>query len=157
VSSVIVEAERVAGPSPIGFLFGEGDGATRIWMMAMAPPPQFNIGLHRHGGDEIWRVRRGRLRITVDGRHIECRAGEILVVPPNVEHGVLCLEAGTEAEVIGEIAMGEWVTVVEPDGSTRNVEVHVPMMPWHRKPPDGAQPTTMEEMRALLDTTAHLL
>jgi mannose-6-phosphate isomerase-like protein (cupin superfamily) len=155
MSSVIVEADRIGGP--LGVLFGEQDGATRIWMMHMAPPREFHIGLHHHGGDEIWRVRKGRLRIMVDGRQTECRAGELVVVPPNVEHGVMALEEGTEAEVIGEIAMGEWVKVIDPDGSSRQVEVHVPMMPWHRRPPAGSSPTSMEDMVAMLETTAHLL
>jgi mannose-6-phosphate isomerase-like protein (cupin superfamily) len=157
MSSVIVEADRMGGPPHFGVLFGQEDGATRIWMMHMAPPQHFTIGLHRHGGDEIWRVRRGRLRITVDGRHLDVGEGQIVVVPPQVSHGVVALDEGTEAEVIGEIQMGEWVTVIDPDGTSREVEVHVPFMPWHRRTPEGTSPTSMDEMLQMMATTAHLL
>jgi mannose-6-phosphate isomerase-like protein (cupin superfamily) len=157
MTSVIVEADRTGGPNPMGVLFGEADGTTRIWMSRMAPPPQFHIGLHHHGGDEIWRVKRGRLRITLDGRHLDCTAGQLVVVPPNVAHGVMVVDEDTEAEVIGEIRMGEWITVLGPDGVGRHVEVHVPFMPWHRPPPPGTLPTSVEDMLAMLETTAHLL
>jgi uncharacterized protein YjlB len=138
-------------------LFDQNDGATRIWMIHMTPPPQFHIGLHHHGGDEIWRVRRGRIRLTVDGRHIECGAGQIVVIPPGVAHGVMVVADDAEAEVIGEIEMGEWVTVVGPDDSSRHVEVHVPFMPWHRRPPEGTPSTSLEELLDMMETTAHLL
>lgn len=157
MSSVIVEADRLGGPAPLAVLFGPEDGATRVWMIHMSPPPQFHIGLHHHGGDEIWRVRQGAIRLTVDGRHTDCEAGQIVVVAPHVRHGVMVVAPGTEAEVIGEIGMGEWVTVIDPDGSSREVEVHVPFMPWHRPPPPGTEPTPFEQLLGMFETTAHLL
>jgi mannose-6-phosphate isomerase-like protein (cupin superfamily) len=44
---------------------------------------------------EIWRVREGRSRMMVDGVHLDVRAGELVVLPPNVEHGVVLVEEGT--------------------------------------------------------------
>jgi mannose-6-phosphate isomerase-like protein (cupin superfamily) len=157
MSSVILEADRLGGPAPFAVLFGPDDGATRVWMIHMAPPPEFHIGLHRHGGDEIWRVRRGRVRITVDGQHLDCKAGQLVVVPPHVSHGVMVVDSDTEAEVVGEIEMGEWITVLNPDGSSREVEAHVPFMPWHRRPPEGTEPTSLEQLQQMMETTAHLL
>jgi len=154
MTSVIVEADRSGGPL-FDVLFDQDDGATRIWMIRIVNPPP--VGLHHHGGDEIWRVRRGRIRITVGDERLECGAGELVVVPPHVSHGILPLEEGTEAEVIGELQMGEWVHVLDPDGTTTEVEVHVPVVPWHRPVPEGAAPTGLDELIAMVSTTAHLL
>lgn len=59
MTSVIIEADRLGAPAPFDVLFGQDDGATRIWMIRMVPGPDLRVGLHRHEGDEIWRVRRG--------------------------------------------------------------------------------------------------
>jgi len=156
MSSVITEAERMAGPFP-HVLFGESDGATRIFMIHGAFTAQSHAGLHRHDGDKIWRIRRGRIRITVDGQQAECAAGQLVVIPPNVLHGVVGLDDDIEAEVIDEMAMGEWVAIIDPDGSRREIEAHVPNIPWHRPPPEGVPPTAVEDFLAMLDSTAHLL
>jgi hypothetical protein len=59
--------------------------------------------------------------------------------------------------VIGELRMGEWMKVIDPDGSTRHVEVHIPAIPRHRAPPEGTVPTPIEEMVAMSETTKHLV
>ncbi len=156
MSSVIVEADRSGGPFPVDILFDENDGATRIWMIrGSASVPR--IGLHRHKGDEVWRVRRGRIRIAVGDQRLECGPGELVVVPPNVTHGIAVLDDDTETEVIGEIGMGEWITVLDSQGMSREVEVHVPGVPWHRPAPEGTPPTDPAEMLAMLESTHHLL
>jgi mannose-6-phosphate isomerase-like protein (cupin superfamily) len=158
VTSVITEADRLVGaPAPFDVLFGQDDGATRIWMIRMAPGPDLRVGLHRHEGDEIWRVRRGGIRITVGGQRLECGAGQLVVIPPNTIHGVAVIDDDTEVEAIGEIGMGEWITVIDAEGRRREVEVHVPFVPWHRRVPDGAAPTDLDDMIAMLHSTAHLL
>ena len=158
MSSVIVEADR-GGSGPLGstLLFDQHDGATRIWMISLLLPPDIRIGLHRHGGDEIWRVRRGRIRMVVGDERVECTAGQLVVLPPNTSHGIMNLDDDTEVEVIGELDMGEWVTVIDPEGSRTEVEAHVASFPWHRPAPEGMPPTSMEEMLAMLQSTAHLL
>jgi mannose-6-phosphate isomerase-like protein (cupin superfamily) len=155
MSSVIVEADRKrSGATGFSTLFDQNDGATHLWMMGMVLPAELRIGLHYHGGDEIWRVRSGRIRLTVGDESLECSAGQLVVVPPHVSHGVLVLDGDVEVEVIGELGMGEWIRVVDADGSTRDVEVHVPTVPWHRPPPEGRPPTTPEEMMALHQITS---
>jgi hypothetical protein len=52
-----------------------------------------------------------------------------VVIPPNTIHGVAVLDDDTEVEAIGEIGMGEWVTVIDTDGRWRDVEVHAPFIP----------------------------
>jgi quercetin dioxygenase-like cupin family protein len=158
--SVIVEADRLAQARqagvPIAMLVGKDDGASRIWLMSNSLPVDFHIGLHRHHGDEIWRVTRGTLRITVNGEQVLVNAGEIAVVPPDVEHGVKAV-CDADAEVIGEYEMGSWYTVIDPDGSHREVETHVPFMPWDRPPGPGEHPTSFEDLLQLFESTAHLL
>lgn len=80
-----------------------------------------------------------------------------MVIPPNTIHGVAVIDNDTEVEAIGEIGMGEWITVIDADGRWREVEVHVPFIPWHRRTPDGAAPTDLGDMIAMLQSTAHLL
>lgn len=158
MTSVIVEADRLAGaPAPFDVLFGQDDGATRIWMIRMVSGLDLRVGLHRHEGDEIWRVRRGGIRITVGEQRLECGAGQLVVIPPNTIHGVAVIDDDTEVEAIGEIGMGEWITVIDAEGRRREVEVHVPFVPWHRRAPEGAAPTDLDAMIVMLHSTAHLL
>jgi mannose-6-phosphate isomerase-like protein (cupin superfamily) len=157
MTSVIVEADRTGKPGPFDLLFGQDDGATRIWMIHWFVGLDLRVGLHRHEADEIWRVRRGLIRITVGEQRLECGAGQLVLIPPNTIHGVAVLDDDTEVEAIGEIGMGEWVTVIDADGRWREVEVHVPFIPWHRRPPEGAAPTDLDGLMALLQSTAHLL
>jgi quercetin dioxygenase-like cupin family protein len=158
MSSVIVEADRARSGTLFDVLVDRNDGATRIWMIRSKPRPAgFRIGLHRHEGDEIWRIRRGRVRIVLGDQRLECGAGELVVVPPNAIHGVAVLEPDSEYEVIGELGMGEWVTVIDSEGHRREVEVHASMFPWHRPVPEGMAPTDLDEMRAMFQSTVHLL
>ena len=157
MSSVIVEADRSGGPFLFDVLFDQNDGATCIWMTTMSPPPELRVGLHRHDGDEIWRVRRGRIRMVLGDQRLECGAGELVVIPPQVIHGIVVLQDDTEVEVIGEIAMGESVTVVDSEGRRSEVEAHSSAAPWHRPPAEGTAPTSPEEMLAMLASTHHLL
>jgi mannose-6-phosphate isomerase-like protein (cupin superfamily) len=158
LSSVVVEAERARPDALFDVLFDHHDGASRICMIRSKPrSSDFRIGLHRHRGDEIWRVRRGRVRIVVDNQRLECAAGELVVVPPGVIHGVAVLEPDSEYEVIAELGMGEWITVIDSEGNRREVEVHAPLFPWHRPAPEGVSPTTLDEMRAMFESTLHLL
>jgi hypothetical protein len=72
-------------------------------------------------------------------------------------HGVAVTDNDTEVEAIGEIGMGEWITVIDAAGRWREVEVHVPFVPWHRCAPEGVAPTDLDDMIAILHSTAHLL
>lgn len=150
----------IIGPGAPGHEFtrvGKADGATRIWIAGGTPMPQGQtVGLHRHGGDEIFQVLSGVVRFHVDGRNIDVGAGSFVVVPPFTEHGFKILTDDAVLQFVGEIEMGEWVTVIDPDGSRRQVEVRTAMMPWHRRPDEGGE-TDFMEMLTMLATTSHLL
>ena len=51
--------------------------------------------------------------------------------------------------------MGEWLTVIDPDGSHRQVEIRSTMMPWHRRPFEGEE-LDFAAMLAMMHTTNHL-
>ncbi len=136
-------------------LVGRPEGATRIWIMRMQLSRGMSIGLHRHGGDEIFRVMSGVVRFTVDGKKTEVGEGTIAVLPPNTEHGLIAV-SDSLMETVGELEMGEWVTVIDPDGSRRQVEVRSSILPWHRPPVDG-EGVDLRAMDAMMETTRHLL
>jgi quercetin dioxygenase-like cupin family protein len=135
---------------------GKADGATRVWICSGEMPKGQTIGLHRHGGDEIFQVLRGTVRFHVDGKNIDVGPGHYVVVPPYTEHGFRILTDDVELQFVGEIEMGEWVTVIAPDGSTSQVEIRSEMMPWHRRPESDEEFDFMG-MLAMLGTTSHLL
>jgi len=47
---------------------------------------------HSHINEQIRKVERGAVDFVIDGRHQVVRAGESLVIPPNVPHAVVALE-----------------------------------------------------------------
>jgi quercetin dioxygenase-like cupin family protein len=50
------------------------------------------VAEHSHHNEQITMVERGSLKFAIDGGHKVVRAGETLVIPPNVPHGVVALE-----------------------------------------------------------------
>jgi quercetin dioxygenase-like cupin family protein len=135
---------------------GKADGATRVWICAGHMPKDQAVGLHRHGGDEIFQVLEGTVRFHVDGENVDVGPGHYVVVPPYTEHGFRILSDDAELQFVGEIEMGEWVTSIEPDGSVRQVEIRSEMMPWHRRPIDG-EDFDFRAMLTMLASTTHLL
>jgi hypothetical protein len=93
----------------------------------------------------------------VDEERIEVEAGELVVIPPNTIHGITFIDADAQCEVVGELQMGEWITVIDSDGSRREVEAHLPGLPWHRPLTDGEEPVNMDDMITMLQSTIHLI
>ena len=135
---------------------GRNDGASRIWICGGGMPKGHTVGLHRHGGDEIFHVMKGTIRVHLDGKNIDVDAGNYVVVPPFTEHGFKILTDDAQMQIVGEIEMGEWVTVLGADGSQRQVEIRSTVMPWHRRPLDG-ETLDFAAMLAMLESTNHLL
>jgi quercetin dioxygenase-like cupin family protein len=50
------------------------------------------VAEHSHHNEQITMVERGSLKFAIDGGHKVVHAGETLVIPPNVPHGVVALE-----------------------------------------------------------------
>ncbi|MGY6031584.1 cupin domain-containing protein [Phytobacter sp. AG2a] len=51
--------------------------------------------MHSHPHEQLTYVLSGRFSFTIDGVTKEVSAGDTLYKKPNVEHGCVCLEAGT--------------------------------------------------------------
>lgn len=50
------------------------------------------VSAHSHHHEQITMVERGALQFAIDGREQVVRAGESLVIPPHMPHGVVALE-----------------------------------------------------------------
>jgi quercetin dioxygenase-like cupin family protein len=60
-------------------------GRLRLAKGAVVPP-------HKHVSEQITMVMSGAIKFTIGGRDITVRAGEVLVIPPNVVHSAIALE-----------------------------------------------------------------
>ena len=54
---------------------------------------------HTHPHEQVTYILAGRFRFTNDGETQEVAAGDSLYFAPNVDHGTVCLEAGTVIDV----------------------------------------------------------
>jgi quercetin dioxygenase-like cupin family protein len=57
------------------------------------------VPLHHHENEQISYILEGALLFTLDGREIIVRAGEVLVIPPNVPHSAEALEDTIDLDV----------------------------------------------------------
>jgi quercetin dioxygenase-like cupin family protein len=84
--------DDVATDNPIPLLFrrrieGEQMLLARVHLEKGCVVPQ-----HRHVSEQFAVVLSGHVRWTVDGNEIDMRGGEVLLLPSNVEHGLITLE-----------------------------------------------------------------
>ena len=57
------------------------------------------VPLHHHENEQISYILEGALLFTLEGREIIVRAGEVLVIPPNVPHSAEALEDTIDLDV----------------------------------------------------------
>jgi quercetin dioxygenase-like cupin family protein len=57
------------------------------------------VPLHHHENEQITYILEGALLFTLEGREIIVRAGEVLVIPPNVPHSAEALEDTIDLDV----------------------------------------------------------
>jgi quercetin dioxygenase-like cupin family protein len=69
------------------FVSGEKGMAARIMLKKGCLVPE-----HSHPNEQIALILSGALEFTVQGEKITVRAGELIVLPPNVPHSALALE-----------------------------------------------------------------
>jgi quercetin dioxygenase-like cupin family protein len=62
---------------------------------------------HSHHNEQITMIEKGALKFAIDGGHKVVRAGETLVIPPNVPHGVVALEDTVLVDVFAP-ARDDW-------------------------------------------------
>ena len=126
-------------------VIGPEQGATRLFIWCITEPAGETLALHHHHGEELFRVLYGRLRFQVGADTREVGPGEVIIVPPNIEHGHVALE-DTELEVIGEIGSGVFIMVESPEGAVREQELFVRSVPWSRAPADEGQYISREDL-----------
>lgn len=51
-----------------------------------------DVPKHNHENEQVSYIVSGALQFDIDGKQIVIRAGEVLVIPPNVVHGAIALE-----------------------------------------------------------------
>ncbi len=137
-------------------LIGPAEGARTLFRERARYSAGFFVGLHTHRGDESFEVMSGEVRFYVAGERKTCRAGEIVFVPANVEHGFLALTDAT-IEIFSEQKMGLYVVVLGADGSRKIEEIYMEGFPSSHEPPTGVSYTPRETIRGYYSTTRHLL
>lgn len=60
-----------------------GDRMTLVWSEF---EPGHDLRPHRHPYEQITHVLQGQMRMHVDGETVALKPGDIMVIPPNVEH-----------------------------------------------------------------------
>lgn len=67
------------------------------------------VPVHHHENEQMSYVLEGALKFNLDGKEVIVRKDEILVIPPNVPHGVVALEDTFDIEVFSPVR-SDWLT-----------------------------------------------
>jgi len=83
---------------------GQNEMVGRLWLAkgAVVPP-------HKHVSEQITMVMSGALKFTIGGRDLTVRAGEVLVIPPNVVHSAVALEESDDIDSFSPLRV-DWLT-----------------------------------------------
>lgn len=57
------------------------------------------VPMHSHFNEQFTHIESGALEFTIDGRQITVRAGEWLIIPPDVPHSAIALEDTVDIDV----------------------------------------------------------
>jgi quercetin dioxygenase-like cupin family protein len=66
------------------------------------------VPAHQHENEQITMVHAGVLKFNLGGEEVVARAGEVLVIPPNVPHNVTALEDSVAFDVFSPIR-SDWI------------------------------------------------
>jgi len=77
-------------------------GRLRLVKGAAVPP-------HKHLAEQITMVMSGALKFTIGGKDITVKAGEVLVIPPNVVHSAVALEDSDDIDCFSPLRI-DWLT-----------------------------------------------
>ncbi len=114
---------------------GPEHGASRLFIWCLTLESDAFLSTHHHRGEELFRILYGRLRFTVGYETRDVGPGEVVIVPPCVEHSYVALEE-TEVEIYGEVGAGIFVMERNADGTRHEKELFVRDVPWSRTPAD---------------------
>ena len=57
------------------------------------------VPMHSHFNEQVTHIQSGALQFTIDAKQITVRAGEWLVIPPNLPHSALALEDTVDIDI----------------------------------------------------------
>ncbi len=77
-------------------------GRLRLAKGAIVPP-------HKHLAEQITMVMSGAIKFSIGGKGITVRAGEVLVIPPNVVHSAVALEDSDDIDSFSPLRE-DWLT-----------------------------------------------
>jgi len=77
-------------------------GRLRLAKGAVVPP-------HKHLSEQITMVMTGAIKFSMGGKDITVRAGEVLVIPPNVVHSAIALEDTDDIDSFSPLRE-DWLT-----------------------------------------------
>ncbi len=83
---------------------GQNEMVGRLHLVegAVVPP-------HKHLAEQVTMVMSGSLRFTIGGRDYTVKAGEVLIVPPNVVHSAVALEDADDIDCFSPLRE-DWLT-----------------------------------------------
>ena len=66
------------------------------------------VPVHCHDNEQLIMILSGALKLTIDGREVVLKTGDILVIPPNAAHGAEALEDTDEIDFFAP-ARRDWM------------------------------------------------
>jgi quercetin dioxygenase-like cupin family protein len=99
-----IKEERLNDKISRKLAVGQNEMVGRLWLAkgAIVPP-------HKHLSEQITMVLSGALRFTMEGKDIVVRAGDVLVIPPNVVHSAVALEDTDDIDSFSPLRE-DWLT-----------------------------------------------
>jgi quercetin dioxygenase-like cupin family protein len=99
-----IKEERLNDKISRKLAVGQNEMVGRLWLAkgAIVPP-------HKHLSEQITMVLSGALRFTMEGKDIVVRAGDALVIPPNVVHSAVALEDTDDIDSFSPLRE-DWLT-----------------------------------------------
>jgi len=67
------------------------------------------VASHKHESEQMTFILKGLLELTLPGRKVRVGEGEVLVIPPNLEHGAVALEDTIDLDIFSPVR-SDWLT-----------------------------------------------
>jgi len=67
------------------------------------------VAFHKHESEQMTFILKGLLELTLPDRKVRVGEGEVLVIPPNVEHSAVALEDTIDLDIFSPIR-NDWLT-----------------------------------------------
>lgn len=67
------------------------------------------VPVHHHENEQLSYVLEGALKFDLDGKEVIARKGEVVLISPNVPHGVVALEDTFDIEIFAPLRL-DWMT-----------------------------------------------